>query len=212
MCVRISFDIPQEALPHRGYELPDTGELWHRNEVVSAYSWPLWPVFTGERYQMMRWGLVPLWAAADPEKAASLRRGTVNARLETAAEKPSFRRAWRQGRGLIPVTAFYEYHHGEGAKSSHKLFLPGGEPFFLAGLWEPVGPRSIQGITDYPTFTVVTCAARGLPRQVHNSRERMPLLFSLEEGSRWLSGETAGTLWEKLICTPPLPPVSRGLF
>ena len=54
----------------------------------------------------MRWGLIPHWAEDE-----SLGKKLFNARVETAAKKPSFRDAWKKRRCLIPATGFYEWNH-----------------------------------------------------------------------------------------------------
>ena len=51
----------------------------------------------------LSWGLVPLWAA-DPATGNRL----INARAETAATKPSFRRSFKTQRCLIVANGFYE--------------------------------------------------------------------------------------------------------
>ena len=54
---------------------------------------------------LVRWGFVPAWVK-DPGDFTLL----INARSETAAEKPSFRNAMRHRRMLIPASGFYEWH------------------------------------------------------------------------------------------------------
>ncbi len=116
----------------------------------------------------------------------------MNARLETAAEKPAFREAWRQRRALVPVTSFFEHQHREpDQKIPFRLFLPARRLFYLAALWEP--PVS----TAEPTFTIGTVEARGEPRRVHNSRQRMPLILDEISGLAWLRGEWPGGALEE---------------
>jgi putative SOS response-associated peptidase YedK len=52
---------------------------------------------------LMRWGLIPSWAK-DSTAAARM----INARSETASEKPAFRDALKSRRCLIPADGFYE--------------------------------------------------------------------------------------------------------
>ena len=57
-----------------------------------------------KRAALFRWGLVPFWAK-DPAIGSRM----INARSETAAEKPAFRAAYRRRRCLIPADGFYEW-------------------------------------------------------------------------------------------------------
>ena len=68
---------------------------------------------TGEirrRLAPLVWGLVPSWA-----KEASIGSRMINARLETVAEKPAFRRAFSTRRCLLPADGFYEWYAADPA-------------------------------------------------------------------------------------------------
>ena len=58
----------------------------------------------GRQAELLRWGLVPSWAT-DPTRVNH----TINARAETAAQKPVFRAAFRKRRCLVPASGFYEW-------------------------------------------------------------------------------------------------------
>ena len=68
----------------------------------------------GRRLEMLRWGLIPSWAD-DPGIGARM----INARSETAPEKPSFRRAFRGRRCLIAADGFYEWKRENGGKQPY---------------------------------------------------------------------------------------------
>jgi len=61
------------------------------------------------RLALVRWGLIPSWAK-DPKIASQ----TINARAETAAEKPAFRAAFKRRRCLVVADGFFEWQKGEG--------------------------------------------------------------------------------------------------
>lgn len=87
-----------------------------------------------ESYLMeeMRWGLVPSWSSAPATNFS-----TFNARIETVAEKPAFRSAFRKRRCVIPASGFYEWHtDAEGIKQPYYFRLKTGHEMALAGLWE----------------------------------------------------------------------------
>ena len=80
---------------------------------------------------MMRWGLIPSWAD-DPKIGSRM----INARGETVAEKPSFRKAFRSRRCLIPADGFYEWKKEGSKKQPYRVHRPDEGPFAFAGLWE----------------------------------------------------------------------------
>ena len=71
---------------------------------------------------MLRWGLVPSWAK-DPSIGSRL----INARMETVAEKPAFRRAFARRRCLLPADGYYEWYPGRRTGPGR----PAKQPFFI---------------------------------------------------------------------------------
>jgi putative SOS response-associated peptidase YedK len=71
----------------------------------------------------LRWGLVPSWA-----KDPSIGNRMINARMETVAEKPSFRRAFASRRCLLPADGYYEWYPTQQLTKSGK---PAKQPFFI---------------------------------------------------------------------------------
>jgi putative SOS response-associated peptidase YedK len=67
---------------------------------------------SGRQLRKMRWGLIPAWAK-DPGIGNRL----INARAETVATKPAFRRPLRERRCLILTDGFYEWESRGGASS-----------------------------------------------------------------------------------------------
>ncbi len=81
---------------------------------------------------LAKFGLIPSWA-----KDEKIARHTYNARSETAAEKPSYRNAWRQRHyGLVLVDNFYEPSYESGRAVRWKIELASGDPFGIACLWD----------------------------------------------------------------------------
>ena len=85
----------------------------------------------GRRLSMLRWGLVPAWAR-EPNIGYKM----INARSETAHQKPSFRAAFKARRCLIPADGFYEWKREGKAKQPYLIGLKEGGGFVFAGLWE----------------------------------------------------------------------------
>jgi putative SOS response-associated peptidase YedK len=134
---------------------------------------------TGRELEVVRWGLIPSWAD-DPAIGNRL----INARSETAADKPSFRSAFKHRRCLIPTSGFYEWQKVGTKKQPHYIRQPDGGPFAFAGLWEHW--EKDGGPID--TCTILTTEANGLMRPIH---DRMPLILGPEAWGPWLDPGTA---------------------
>jgi len=78
----------------------------------------------GKRHLVpMRWGLVPGWWR---KPLKDMKMATFNARVETVAEKPMFRSAFKRTRCLIPASGYYEWHT-EGKEKAAVLLHCGGQ-------------------------------------------------------------------------------------
>lgn len=121
-----------------------------------------------------RWGLLPAWVK-EPGKLAQ----PINAKLETAGEKPMFRSAFRKSRVLVPASGFYEWQAVAGGKQPFFIYPAGRELFGFGGLLE-----RWHG-TDGPvlSFAILTTAANDLMRPIH---ERMPVIIRPEDYEAWL--------------------------
>jgi len=125
---------------------------------------------------MLRWGLIPSWA-----KDMSIGAKMINARAETAHEKPSFRSAFRQRRCLIAADGFYEWQkHPQGPKQPYFITVANDRAFAFAGLWESW--KAPDG-SDVETCTIITTEANDLLRTIHG---RMPVILTPEAFDPWL--------------------------
>jgi putative SOS response-associated peptidase YedK len=128
---------------------------------------------------LRKWGLVPFWAK-DPKIGYKM----INARGETVAEKPSFRKAIRSRRCIVPASGFYEWKR-EGSKKVPFLFQPLHDRVFsFAGLYETWHSPDGQEIQSY---TIITTRANDLVRPIH---ERMPVILAREDEDTWLDPAT----------------------
>lgn len=122
----------------------------------------------------LRWGLVPAWA-----KDAGGGARMINARSETAAEKPSFRAAMRARRCLVPADGFYEWVRTPDGKVPMHIRLDGEGPFAFAGLYE----RWEKGESPVETFTILTTDANQALKDIH---PRMPVILHPKDYDLWL--------------------------
>jgi putative SOS response-associated peptidase YedK len=132
---------------------------------------------TERSVRALRWGLVPSWAK-DPSVGARM----INARAESAGEKPAFRKALAARRALMPATGWYEWQQGSGKGPKQPFFVTGtdGASLAMAALWEfwksPDGAPLV-------TCAVLTTDAVGPLAEIHH---RMPLLLPAGDWAAWL--------------------------
>jgi putative SOS response-associated peptidase YedK len=125
-----------------------------------------------------RWGLVPFWA-----KDVSIGARLINARVETAHEKPAFRRAFALHRCLVPADGYYEWQATEdGGKQPHFIRPADGGVLAMAGLYavwrspDAAGGRLLS-------CTVITTEATDDVGRIH---DRMPMLVEPDSFGAWL--------------------------
>ena len=176
MCSRYSLTSPPEAI---GKLFAVTVEEAFPPRYNIAPTEPVLIVRNGERgareLVLVRWGLIPSWVK-DPREFSTL----INARSETAAEKPSFRGAMRHRRCLVPTDGFYEWTGKAGAKRPHLVRLEDHKPFAFAGIWE--NWLGADG-SEMQTMAILTTSANTDMSAVH---DRMPVIVGDRDFSRWL--------------------------
>jgi putative SOS response-associated peptidase YedK len=137
---------------------------------------------------LARFGLIPGWAKDD-----KISRHTYNARSETAAEKPSYRTAWRQRQfGLLLVDNFYEPSYESGKAVRWKIGLASGDPFGIACLWDRwTDPASGELVVSFSMLTV-NADDHPVMRQFHKpgDEKRTPVIMPPELQDAWLSADT----------------------
>lgn len=132
--------------------------------------------------EVARWGLVPSWAK-DPSIGARM----TNARSETIAEKPSFRKAYASRRCLVPADGYYEWYTAEATSGSGRpqklpfyIHAADGTTLAMAGLYEwwrdPDGAWLL-------TCCVITTAANDDLMRIH---DRMPVMVPRARWDWWL--------------------------
>ena len=127
MCVFLTLRL-NKAQVKKQYDVRDVEDSFFGPVYVqSAFSFAPWPVITGEKpdfVSMFNWGLIPHWVK-DQETADSIRKSTVNARIETVKEKPSFRKAVSSGHCLVLCDGFYAYREVNRQKYPYFIQLTG---------------------------------------------------------------------------------------
>lgn len=131
------------------------------------------------RATLMRWGF-PRYQSPGV---------VINARSETAAEKPMFRNAFAARRCVIPSTGFFEWRHEAGRKTGEKLLfrMPGKSMLYMAGLYgsfpAPAGTPAGTAGDGFTGFVILTTPANASVAPIH---DRMPLVLAEEELEAWM--------------------------
>jgi putative SOS response-associated peptidase YedK len=145
------------------------------------------------RGQLLHWGLVPSWSSG-PGGGLKM----INARVETVAERPAFRRAFERYRCLIVADGFYEWRRQPaGPKQPFHITPAVGGSFAFAGLWSIWYPKDGEKLRS---CTILTTAPNEAIAPLH---DRMPVILRPEDEARWLDPSTPRSeLFELLAGLP----------
>jgi len=130
----------------------------------------------GREIALLHWGLVPSWAK---DRAIGAR--MINARAETAAEKPAFRAALRARRCLVVADGFYEWQRLGSRKQPFYIAFRDGRAFGFAGLWETWRGAGGEGLDS---CAILTTTPNDVVAPVH---DRMPVIVPPEAYGEWLA-------------------------
>lgn len=176
MCGRYALDNPDAApVRFKVSDIVEQLELRPNYNVAPSQTLPVIVRHSPNALEFMRWGLIPPWA-----KDSSVGNRMINARAETVATKPAYRRAFRTQRCLVPASGFFEWQKLPRDKQPYYFRLSSGDLFAFAGLWESW--RSPEGETLH-SYTIITTEANDLLAPVHN---RMPVILREADEDTWL--------------------------
>lgn len=189
MCGRYTLTTPLDELVSV-FDVPEVGFRYEpRYNVAPTQTAPVVARDDeGRRMGLMRWGLVPFWAD-NPVIGNKL----INARSETASEKPAFRSAFRRRRCLVPADGFYEWRREGEGKVPYWIHRPDRRPFALAGLWERWEPEDAEPLF---TYTILTREATPGLKEIHS---RMPVLLPEDRRREWLDRDAGPEALDALL-------------
>ncbi|AOW20748.1 SOS response-associated peptidase [Urechidicola croceus] len=186
MCYQTRITKKREELQDRfRVDISELGDF-ESLEVLSAFDFPKTPVITNtnpDKIQLFNWGLVPSWS-----QDISIRNYTLNARIETLDEKRSFKDVI-QNRCLIIADGFYEWQwltKSGSRKQKYLITLPDDELFSFPGIFTEWTDFDGQKLNSY---SMVTTQANELMSEIHNTKQRMPIILKKEDEQSWLKGE-----------------------
>ncbi len=176
MCGRFTLATPPQIVAEF-FELRAVPDLQPRYNIAPTQGVPAVVVTLNEperRLQLFRWGLIPA-SADDP----SIGNRMINARAETAAEKPAFREAFRRRRCLVIADGFYEWQKLPKRKQPFYVRMRDAKPFAFAGLWDCWR----KGDEPIRSCTLLTCPPNELVASMH---DRMPVILDPNNYAVWL--------------------------
>ncbi len=140
--------------------------------------------------RLVRWGLVPSWA-----KEASGGGRLINARAETVASKPAFRRAFAKRRCILPADGYYEWQtvteEGKQRKQPYYILRKDGGALAFAGVYELWRDEAVPDDHERAwlwTAAIITTQASDDVGQIH---DRMPMVIAPQAWADWLDPATS---------------------
>lgn len=187
MCGRFAITLPPEAV-RTYFQYVEQPNFPARANIAPTQPVPIVHAARDQQgvarhFSLMRWGFLPTFVK-DPKDYPLV----INARAESAAEKPSFRNALRRRRCLFVADGFYEWQRADGkALRPFLIRRQDRQPLGMAGLYETwIGPDG----EEVDTACVLTTSANGVMSAVH---DRMPVLLEREQFDLWLSPDERDT-------------------
>ena len=207
MCFYTRLDKTKENIKRRFKADFEPTPWFQQQETISGFTFPKTPVIANNKpglIQPFTWGLIPFWS-----KDNKIRQYTLNAKIETLTEKPSFRNAINN-RCLVIADGFYEWQWLDPKgkeKQKYLITLPDNKLFAFGGLWSEWTDKATGEILH--TYTIVTTRANELMSQIHNSKKRMPIILTQENESDWLRG-AATSEFEMLDINLSATPIQKN--
>jgi putative SOS response-associated peptidase YedK len=129
----------------------------------------------------LRWGLVPYWA-----KDVKIGYKAINARVESIADKPMFREAFKRRRCLVPARGYFEWKGEDKAKQPYFIHSPHAQLMLFAGLWESW--RETKEAEPLYTYTIVTGPPGIVSGDIH---DRASVILPPDVWNDWLTSNPA---------------------
>lgn len=159
-------------------------ELFKSQAEINGFDFSKNPIITDVKpniIQHYNWGLIPKWA-----KDEDIKKMTLNAKLETLEEKPSFKNSINK-RCLVIANGFYEWQWLDSKgknKVKYEIGIGNDDLFAFAGLYSQWVNSNTGEIKD--TYTIVTTQANELMSEIHNIKKRMPIVLKPTDEKKWL--------------------------
>ncbi len=175
MCGRYTLLADELNVRHR-FNIPGPIKSYQPSYNIAPGQNVLAVIYDGKKRRAgyLRWGLIPSWA-----KDEKIGYNMINARIETADEKPSFKQLMVRKRCLVIADSFYEWQPTDKEKIPQRIQMKEHGLFAFAGLWDKwqVGDEAIF------TCTLLTKDSNDFMQDIHH---RMPIILPKEAESKWI--------------------------
>lgn len=186
MCFFMAQNQPISKVENRFNAKVDKPDNFLQSDYIVGFEYLNVPIILDSKPEIINtnyhWGLVPSWS-----KDIDFRKNTLNARIETLEEKPSFKNV-TQNRCLVIASSFFEWRWLDDkgkSKEKYQIYSSESETFAFAGLYETwVNPMT--GIA-YNSFSIVTTQANEQMNYIHNHKGRMPVMLKKGDEKEWLN-------------------------
>lgn len=175
MCGRYTWLADELKIRHR-FDLQHAIDSYKPSYNIAPGQNVLAVIYDGKqrRAGYLRWGLIPSWS-----KNEKIGYKMINARLETADEKPSFKRLMARKRCLIIADSFYEWQSTADAKVPQRIQLENRSLFAFAGLWDKWRKED----DNIFTCTLLTKDSNDFMQDIHH---RMPIILPQAAENAWI--------------------------
>lgn len=188
MCGRYALHTRLEEVMQQ-FRLSETFVMRPRYNIAPTETVPIL-IHPASGVRFAQWSFLPFWAK--PE-AGKLPVGYINARSETLAQKPAFRKAFSTQRCLVPATGYFEWKEIQGKKQPFYLQLEDQSIIAFAGVWSLWEYSAWEKVL---TFAIITTPSRGEVARIH---PRMPLVIQPDDYAAWLNPKTDSQVIHEIL-------------
>lgn len=182
-------------------DLPDQVEFGHTSRVAPTDGAPI--VIENPETRRLevipaRFGLIPHWYSGSLK---DWKASTFNARLDTAAEKPVFKGAWKYRRAVVPADCFYEWSGVKNARQKWRITRGDNQSLAFAGLWDCA--NLLEG--EIWSFTLLTRDASADMSAIH---DREPVVLHPDQWDSWLRRRPVDLTTHAPLTVMPVSPIA----
>ena len=186
MCFFMAQNQPIKGVEKRFKAKVDKPDNFLQSDYIVGFEYLNIPIILDKTPEIIttdyHWGLVPSWS-----KDIDFRKNTLNARIETINEKPSFRNI-TQNRCLVIGSSFFEWHWNDikgKSKTKYEIHSSEDELFAFGGLYTSWTDLKTGNVLN--SFTIVTTQANDKMKYIHNHAQRMPVMLRKSDEMAWLN-------------------------